>query len=145
MSNKTQLSTNNTKLASLIQELTNKATGGGGAAVETCTVTVAFNSSAELLISYTAYESGVYEQKSEHIYNYGQTVTLSNVVCNTTIHVASTILYSMSYATAGAVEECGAPYFNKVFYATELFTCTDTSGGGITISEYAGGDDGGFA
>ena len=40
MSNKTQLSNNNTKLASLIQELANKAAGGGSGGVETCTFTV---------------------------------------------------------------------------------------------------------
>lgn len=40
MSNKTQLSNNNTQLASLIQELANKAAGGGSGAVETCTVTI---------------------------------------------------------------------------------------------------------
>lgn len=39
MSNKTQLSNNNTKLASLIQELQGKASGGSGA-IETCTVTI---------------------------------------------------------------------------------------------------------
>lgn len=41
MSNKTQLSNNNTKLASLIQELQGKASGGSGA-VETCTVTIRY-------------------------------------------------------------------------------------------------------
>lgn len=40
MSNKTQLSNNNTQLASLIQELQGKATGGGGASVEMCTVSL---------------------------------------------------------------------------------------------------------
>ena len=37
--NKTQLQTNNTRLASLIDELKGKAAGSGGA-VETCTVTI---------------------------------------------------------------------------------------------------------
>lgn len=42
MSNKTQLSNNNTQLASLIQTLQGKATGGGGGGgVETCTITLA--------------------------------------------------------------------------------------------------------
>lgn len=41
MSNKTQLSTNNTQLASLIQTLQGKAAGGGsGGSVETCEVSV---------------------------------------------------------------------------------------------------------
>lgn len=41
MSNKTQLATNNTQLASLIQTLQGKATGGGGGGgVETCTITL---------------------------------------------------------------------------------------------------------
>lgn len=39
MSNKTQLQTNNTQLASLIQTLQGKAAGGGGGA-ETCTVEI---------------------------------------------------------------------------------------------------------
>ena len=41
MSNKTQLQTNNTKLASLIETLQGKAAGGGSgaASLETCTVT----------------------------------------------------------------------------------------------------------
>jgi hypothetical protein len=38
MSNKTQLATNNTQLASLIQTLQGKAAGGGGASLDTCTV-----------------------------------------------------------------------------------------------------------
>lgn len=42
MSNKTQLQTNNTQLASLIQTLQGKAAGGSGS-VETCTVTVEFS------------------------------------------------------------------------------------------------------
>lgn len=41
MSNKTQLSTNNTQLASLIQTLQGKAAGGGaGGSIETCEVSV---------------------------------------------------------------------------------------------------------
>ena len=40
MSNKTQLATNNTQLASLIQTLQGKATGGGGGGVETCTLNI---------------------------------------------------------------------------------------------------------
>lgn len=51
MSNKTQLSTNNDKLASLIQELTNKATGGGSngdsGSIETGTLTGATTLLAE--------------------------------------------------------------------------------------------------
>lgn len=58
MSNKTQLQANNTQLASLIQELQGKASGGSGA-VETCTVTFTmtgtpvFNS-----VSYSTIENG---------------------------------------------------------------------------------------
>lgn len=40
MSNKTQLQANNTQLASLIQTLQGKATGGGGGSVEACTVEI---------------------------------------------------------------------------------------------------------
>jgi hypothetical protein len=41
MSNKTQLQTNNTQLASLIQTLQDKAAGGsGGGSVETCTINI---------------------------------------------------------------------------------------------------------
>lgn len=45
MSNKTQLQTNNAKYTSLIETLRGKAVDGGGASVETCTVTINFISS----------------------------------------------------------------------------------------------------
>lgn len=58
MSNKTQLSNNNTKLASLIQELQGKA-AGGGASVEMCTVTIS-NAGNYIAVLYPTYENGMF-------------------------------------------------------------------------------------
>ena len=59
MSNKTQLQTNNTQLSSLIQELANKAVGGGSGAVETCTVTIE-NAGNYTSVLYVTYDNGLF-------------------------------------------------------------------------------------
>lgn len=107
MSNKTQLSTNNDKLASLIQELANKAAGGGsGGSVETCTVTITENSGTSCRCFYTAYENGAQIHKYWYLESM-TTNTLENVVCSSLI----TIIYNtnMPYVTfgGGAEDETG--------------------------------------
>lgn len=74
MSNKTQLSTNNTQLASLIQTLQGKAAGGGGASVETCSVTIKGNIGKARASTYGNGEYGVAEGGA------APTVTFDNVV-----------------------------------------------------------------
>lgn len=87
MSNKTQLSNNNTKLASLIETLQGKASGGGS--VETCTVTLngpnsygrPYNFAATVLDDdgkvVTYYVDG----------NSTLNVTIANVLCNSILYV----------------------------------------------------------
>lgn len=89
MSNKTQLSNNNDKLASLIQELANKAAGGGGASVETCTVVITGNNSsvAPAVYAYsTLTESG--EITCVRIAgNTDNVITIDNVICGSFVAV----------------------------------------------------------
>ena len=88
MSNKTQLSTNNTQLASLIQTLQGKATGGG---IDTCSVRIIPDADATVyIVGYTYVDN---DGKITSIYNdynngfQGQEITLNNLVCGSYIYV----------------------------------------------------------
>lgn len=89
MSNKTQLSTNNTKLASLIQELQGKAAGGGSGAAETCTVNVIGASTAyrPYYISYTTVDDSGNLSSQAIGPNSSASVTLENVACGSVVTV----------------------------------------------------------
>lgn len=91
MSNKTQLSTNNTQLASLIQTLQGKAAGGGGS-VETCTVTVTCSTSTLWKYVCTGYENGEYVPLYSSIWNGvgANTATIENVVCGSAMYFVAT-------------------------------------------------------
>ena len=95
MSNKTQLQTNNTQLASLIQTLQGKAAGGGGGGVETCTVTV--NASNRGAIAYTKYSEGnieacVYRMT---VNDKSQNIVFTNVICSSALSYLSSNYFMM--------------------------------------------------
>lgn len=81
MSNKTQLATNNTQLASLIQTLQGKAAGAGGASVETANVAITSIVNMQRIV-YTSFDDGV---MIINCVDSGTTFTLTNVACNTPI------------------------------------------------------------
>lgn len=133
--NKTQLQTNNTRLASLITELRGKATGGGGASMETCSISVTEPNGMGLYISYTALSDGAI---TAHVKEYcaGETITLENVVCGS--------LISGSYISGGleGTPEVGGGVVlnsNRATSATMemLFTAPTTAGatGSIVLYE----------
>ena len=104
MSNKTQLSTNNTQLASLIQTLQGKAAGGGGSSVETCTVQIApmgpsmANTTRELIY---VNESGV-AQKVVFTWNTAYTTIKNSFVCltNSSPYITDGMNTNATYWTA---------------------------------------------
>ena len=139
MSNKTQLSNNNTKLASLIQELQGKASGGSGGSVETCTVMITGNNSSAAPIAYaysTLTESG--EITCVNINgNTDSIITISGVICGSFV-VA--YLFNGSYTTYTSenaeVTYTGATAFKFIKInapaggqATVHFVYNDLSGG----------------
>ena len=132
MSNKTQLSNNNTRLASLIQTLQGKATGGGsgGASVETCTVTVTFTSAYWLAFSYTAFEDGdiTHVVRSASHSGSNETIVMENVVCGAPI-VVQTNLSIMGTTLPNGVEN---PFNTRGVY---YFVAT-VSGANATINIY---------
>ena len=99
MSNKTQLSNNNTKLASLIQTLQGKAAGGGG--VETCTVTVT-GGGGSTRVHYTAFENET--MCAKEIPGAGR-VTIENVVCGSSVFFSNIGVLLSATATAGTIME----------------------------------------
>ena len=97
MSNKTQLQTNNTQLASLIQTLQGKA-AGGGASVETCSIRLICNTSDIYGYSYLAYRDGQFVPVFVSYYNNAGhiskiDVTLPDVICGGYIYVQVDIEY----------------------------------------------------
>lgn len=99
MSNKTQLQTNNTKLAALIETLSGKAAGGGS--VDTCTIVInneVYNLGHGLgTYAFTTFENG---EISINFYD-GTTIKqaqykFENVVCGSIFH-----LFDTGYSMAG--------------------------------------------
>lgn len=108
MSNKTQLQTNNTQLASLISTLQGKAAGGGGAAVETCSVRVYATDGATCLyqVQYTAFEDGKVVSKrvvnNEDYVLQNFDITYENVCCGTVFYVSGGAMSGVAWTLSGA-------------------------------------------
>jgi hypothetical protein len=104
---KTQLQSNNARLASLIEELRGKAAGGGGGgsgSIETCTVTINCFSNIRQIVA-TVLENGVITPYGEvSIGGLGyNTCTIENVVCGSAIFFSNG--YELNgYTLAGGVE-----------------------------------------
>lgn len=99
MSNKTQLLNHNERLASVIQTLQGKSVpGGGGAAVETCSIRLICNTPDVWGYSYLAYRDGQFVPVFVSHYNAeGESkidVTLPDVICGGYIYVTVGILYA---------------------------------------------------
>lgn len=131
MSNKTQLQTNNTQLASLIQTLQGKAAGSGGASVETCTVTV--NASALGMIGYTRYSDGAIEacQYTMTTSDKSENLVFTNVVCNSALTYLSTS-YFMIFATTISGEGSRLAYTSN----SAVFSTPSTSGASTVFKIY---------
>jgi hypothetical protein len=114
MSNKTQLQTNNTKYASLIETLRGKAVGGGssdGASIDTCTVTITTSSTSILGTTYTKFIDNklISESTSE---NYSSLV-LEDIVIGSAISVFMTNFmpeYTMSENISTMYQSDTAPH-----------------------------------
>ena len=143
MSNKTQLSTNNTKLASLIQELQGKAAGGGsGGGVETCSVRL--HSNAEAVGYWYACpvlkSDGTVDVETTLINGYdGKTsfdITIENVVCGSMLAVE----FYCSYGLNGVDTE-GAVWCGTDPRSYDVLFCVITAAAGETATIYIKGDD----
>ena len=129
MSNKTQLQTNNTQLASLIQTLQGKAAGGGGGtAIETCTVVLDTGSSSyrPYYYSYTMVNDDGSITGVAVGPNSALDITLTNVVCGSVVTV---YWYGGTGLTVTNAEKLG-PSSSKYFNA---YLITAPAGGTATI------------
>ena len=117
---KTQLQTNNTRLASLITELRGKA-AGGGASVETCTVTV----NGGYIIGATVCNNG---EITTVTYYPGETNTQDNVVCGSIVYFVGDTYAEYALSNCYALYETvfGLTSFNVVAIETGVTEATIT-------------------
>lgn len=129
MSNKTQLQTNNTTLASLIQTLQGKATGG---AVETCTVNIISSDSngRPWFYAYTYLDSNGEIVIGKVLNNSSSNVTIENVLCGSLIIVR---LYRSFYGLRNYVNAEHITDFDTDVYAIQI---TAPSGGIAQFESY---------
>ena len=110
---KTQLQSNNARLASLIEELRGKAAGGGGGGtVETCTIRIVCNTSDIFGYTYLAYDNGEFVPVNTLRSSIGIStldVTLTDVICGGYIFVQTNIdlPFLAMNVEGGAVAEKG--------------------------------------
>lgn len=134
---KTQLQSNNTRLASLIDELRGKAAGGdssGDESVETCTVTVRGYTSdyrAET-ITYTLVGSDGKITSQKQTNSSSATVTLNNVVCGSAVNVQWRSGYNMS----GNFTVTNAEILSYITKDNTSFKITAPTGGAADIYNY---------
>lgn len=116
MSNKTQLSNNNTQLASLIQELQGKAAGGGGdASVETCNVHIVVDNSMPFIIWTDG--SNYYDEMATAT-SAGNTYIADLKVAKNTVFVIYNASYSNIAATGEITHAKQMGYPCNVFYVS---------------------------
>lgn len=130
---KTQLQSNNARLASLIDELKGKATGGGGSA-ETCTVTINYKYGApnNAFYVYTSVENG--DIVGRYIQYDGKVtpVILENVVKGT--NVVAVGLGAYDPATAPTTDGCEK--LGTLTAGTRTFAFKITDNATITIENF---------
>lgn len=134
MSNKTQLSTNNTQLASLIQTLQGKAAGGGaGGSVETCTVILDVQNAMLHGYTSTIYTDGNIQSNNVNLGNngiYEEQVTIENVICNSGL---SLIAAGWNGSLAITIDG-NATLDYKSDYSNVTFTIGEAAGTTVTIT-----------
>lgn len=137
MSNKTQLQTNNTQLASLIQTLQGKAAGGGGgASVETCSLTVTCNDGSYInWLLATVYRDGkimtVIPTADERL----KTYTLDDVVCGTSMLASFWGLSIYGYSISGGGERVFPDSgYMSVYYG--FIKMPSEAGANVTVTVY---------
>lgn len=137
MSNKTQLSNNNTKLASLIHELQGKA-AGGGASVETCTVELdgVIASYRPYYYSYTYLDDSGNIASAAVAKNSGVSVTLNNVVCGSVVTV-----YWYSWFAGVNMEATNITTLTHEITSFHAFKVVAPAGG-VSAVKYKSGSDG---
>ena len=142
MSNKTQLQTNNTQLASLIQTLQGKAAGGGssgGGSVETCSIRLICNTSDVYGYSYLAYRDGQFVPVFVSYYNnVGNTskidVTLPDVICGGYIYVTVKINYAFLDTSINGEATTQKEYLTSSVEPVLLVHAPSTAGSTSTVT-----------
>ena len=136
MSNKTQLSNNNTKLASLIQTLQGKATGGGGAAVETCSLTITCNDGSYIYwLSATVYRDGKIMTVIPTANETCKTYTLDDVVCGTSMLVMIGGLDFVGFSISGGGERV-FPDSGYMYTYYGFIKMPSEAGANVTVTVY---------
>lgn len=125
MSNKTQLQANNTQLASLISTLQGKAAGGGGASVETCTVSISYCGQ----VYYTGVENGVMVAKSSVYTNNSATHQIE--ACKGMPIVCGHLYDSSPSTMPSAITKLGS-------YSTYIYAFTASENASVTFYEIGG-------
>lgn len=126
----TEVAAQATQIEEIMELLEGKSVPGGGASVETCTVTVTFTSAYWFAFSYTAFEAGdiTYVVRGGTSSGSNETIVMENVVCGTPI-VVQTNLSLMGATLPSGIE---GPYRT---YGVYYFVAT-ASGANATINIY---------
>lgn len=118
-----------TAIAALENELQGKASGGGGASVETCTVNITcFN--PIICLCYTAYENNEIVAKGFLDSFNNTSITCSNVVCGSSIYLTNG--YYMNADTLGG----GVERFEEIRTSGAIYRAPLTGGAIGTIDIY---------
>lgn len=127
----TEVASQATQIEEIMGLLDGKSVPGGGASVETCTVTVTFTSAYWFAFSYTAFEAGdiTYVVRNGGVHGgSNETIVMENVVCGTPI-VVQTNLSLMGSTSPNGIETLFKTYGVYYFVAT-------ASGASPTINIY---------
>jgi hypothetical protein len=134
MSNKTQLQTNNTKYASLIETLRGKAAGSSGASIETCTLTIKslFGSIAYIATCFINGENVVRFENINFATSNNTTVTIDNVISGSAIYIRTVGYVMPAYSVTGGATclECAKNGKNNW-----VFSAPTEESGTITVWE----------
>lgn len=136
MSNKSRLQTNNTNLQALINKanaLPDAGSGGSGANIETCTVTIttALGYIHSVLATQYQNEQITGYQEKDLLTN---TLTILNVVKGSIISFVTNSFIIPAYSVTTGVSQNGYPYSNAAGNGNWSFTIAPTVSDNIEIS-----------
>ena len=128
----TEVAAQATQIEEIMELLDGKAVPGGGASVETCTVTV--NCVSNGYVAATCYING--EITVHWLKDFGTTTTVSDVVCGSLIMVKCLVRSAMPGTTSDNAEILfdGSIIGGSVIYPAYCFRITAPSGGTATVS-----------